>query len=433
MKKIIKFPLSKYFIHSLSAIILSSAVFIACNKESTNVATDTTLSAASKSSLSIQAATEWFGNYIKSADISKNSRYKNIQPIWDKAIINEEAIEVPFAIDGKFQIPKTGEGLSLVGKERLIIYSDSNKMKALIMDILPNQNFKGLMKDIDAFRFKKASFNGNINLFELNSDAIRGYEITEGKTVKFNNLIEVKDNSASDPTKTSFRCSSFTTTYLIYQMVSWTGPSGEHYVVEGQVLGVGTSTTYSADCFGQPVVSSNSSNSGYGGGSSWNPGSGSDGRPSVSCLSFSFNRNNVKQYRFDGSVVSGLASRLSGIKIPVGGDYSPNNIFIPDFTFLIPAFVDLPSSNAAYAVSQARGSTINEYANYSTATQSQVENSFFNYLAYQCSQIGMAYSGGRSLATFDRGNIFYDIPTVQVVYYENNFGDSIGGSQGCDK
>ena len=422
------FFLGKYFAFSLFAVILSSAVFIACNKEDSVVSFDNNYKSVSKSNLSIQAATQWFDNYIKSSEISKNSRYKNLQPMWDKATANEEAIEVPFTIGGKYPMPRIGEGLSSLGKERLIIYSDSNRMKALIMDILPNDKFTGSMKDYTAFTYKSKGFNGSINLFELNSDAVRGYEIADGKTVSYTNLREIPDNSVTDNSKTSFRCVLIPVTVNWYQVNSITGfPSATTESI------LSSTTRYVLDCsMDQTTVSSGSNSSGYGGGSSWNPGGGPDIRARVGCSSFSFDKNVPVQYNTKyGTEVSGLASRLSGLTIPVGGDNSLNLAHIPDFTVLLPIFVSLPKQMGSEVVSLARGSTVHKYEKYPSATLEEVTNSFFSYLAEECGILGVAWRDGEYQAWFDRNNSYTNIPATQAVYVSG--GDTIGGSMGCEK
>ncbi len=175
------FRRGKVVLFFASFFTLMVFVFMACQKDFQ----ETTIPLKTSDGSEVQSAKIWFENYQKSTAIDDLSKFKNGQPDWGNAIAVGNAVEVPFRIDGNFNVPSLYNNLTHLGKERLVIYDQGSKGKvAYIIDYMPSETFSSKINDVNVKNFRGKKFDGIIAAYTLNDKNIGGFVWDKGKLVK---------------------------------------------------------------------------------------------------------------------------------------------------------------------------------------------------------------------------------------------------------
>ena len=70
----------------------------------------------------VESAKIWFESYQKSDAVDPASKFKNMQPQWNDALVNGNAVEVIFSINGNIAVPSLYYNFTHLGRQRLVIY-----------------------------------------------------------------------------------------------------------------------------------------------------------------------------------------------------------------------------------------------------------------------------------------------------------------------
>jgi hypothetical protein len=164
-----------------SLFFAAAIIFFACKRE-TDFLGDKQLTKAPLSE-KVQSIKHFFDEYTKG--IAPYSPFKNINPLWDYAVITGNMTEIPFTIDGNFHIPSRYKGLAHLGKQRLAIFNTSNNQKKLgVFEFMPDEKFEGNVKEVNATNFKSKKFSGMIVLRNLSGSKVNGFVVESGNIVK---------------------------------------------------------------------------------------------------------------------------------------------------------------------------------------------------------------------------------------------------------
>lgn len=153
---------------------------VSCDKEpvlSQNQATPNVIQARANAAAKLRTDIDKaFLNY----DFSK---YK-IAPLWDLAIVhkNKKSVEVPYTVNNKLLIP--GESKTLKGRQRLLLTLEKSKVSVMIVQYLPNNEFIGNIKEINAENFKQKKFNGRVVFQSLGVEKQYIWILNNGKVDK---------------------------------------------------------------------------------------------------------------------------------------------------------------------------------------------------------------------------------------------------------
>ncbi|MCE7864523.1 MAG: hypothetical protein DYG99_13360 [Bacteroidetes bacterium CHB5] len=139
---------------SLALLAILFSVLVSCEDNFQEVNTDKTL-------FNIEEAKTWFETQTKIPFIER--RLGKLSPRWDKAVLHEYSIEMPFTIDGLLQMPHSEYGLSHQGRARLIIYNAGKGFSAHIINYSPAKDFRGDIKKINAGNYLK-EFEGKVTI-----------------------------------------------------------------------------------------------------------------------------------------------------------------------------------------------------------------------------------------------------------------------------
>jgi hypothetical protein len=138
----------------------------------------------------IKSTKIWFENYQNT--ISMSSKFKNMEIQWDKATVIGNVVEVPFMIDGKFNVPSMYDNLTHFGKQRLVIYNRNQESRvAYVIDYMPSETFPKNIADINALNFRDKKFDGIVAAHTFNEENVNGYVWNNGELIK---KIQTKSN-----------------------------------------------------------------------------------------------------------------------------------------------------------------------------------------------------------------------------------------------
>ena len=107
-------------------------------------------------------------------------KYKII-PLWDLAVVakNKKSVEVPYLINGKMIIP--GVSKLIKGRQRLLLTLEKSKVSVMVVQYLPNSEFKGNIREIYAENFVQNKFNGKVVFQTLGIDKQYIWDLKNGK------------------------------------------------------------------------------------------------------------------------------------------------------------------------------------------------------------------------------------------------------------
>lgn len=122
-------------------------------------------------------------------DIDRNflnydfSKYK-IAPLWDLAIVykNGKSIEIPYTVNDRLIMPSVSK--TVKGRQRLLLTLNGSKVSAMTIQYIPDLDFKGNIKEINAENFKSRKFSGTITFQSLGDDRLHIWLLKDGKVEK---------------------------------------------------------------------------------------------------------------------------------------------------------------------------------------------------------------------------------------------------------
>ena len=133
----------------------------------------------------VESAKIWFENYQKSDAIDPASKFKNMQPQWNDALVNGNAVEVIFTINGNIAVPSLYNNFTHLGRQRLVIYDKGNEGRvAYVYSYMPSKECPIRMKDVNAITFSLKGFDGMIAVYSLNDENLGGYVWKQGEFTK---------------------------------------------------------------------------------------------------------------------------------------------------------------------------------------------------------------------------------------------------------
>ena len=181
MEKHQTFRLGKAIIFFSAFFAAMVFVFVACRQDM-DLGQAYTLEADKPISQEIQVVKDWFeANYkFNPSKIKEPERFGKMQPIWKDAIMGNGKLEVPILMNDLITIPSMYQGLSAMGKQRLIIIDKGDTRSMVIVNMMPSENFQGKMKEINLSNYWKKGFDGLIAVFTVYGKSLGAYSFKEG-------------------------------------------------------------------------------------------------------------------------------------------------------------------------------------------------------------------------------------------------------------
>lgn len=213
MEKFQTFRRGKTLIFSAFFLILMTLVFNACRNElDFGQPYSTETGGLSKQ---ITEVKEWFEtNYhFEPSKITDVKRFGKIEPIWNKAILENGVLEVPIMMNNQMTLPSLYEGFAYKGKQRLMISEKGGVKNMYIVNLMPSKDFKGQMKDVTALNYRKKSFDGLISAYSLNGESMGGYLFKQGTLTKKLKEINKNNNALKNGLSTRGSCKCFVSVY----------------------------------------------------------------------------------------------------------------------------------------------------------------------------------------------------------------------------
>ena len=198
MKKIIKFPLSKYFIFGVFSLILGVVIFTACNKEilpSTQVDANEALNKQK-----ILDAKMWFEKNRESILSSAVQDFKKIEPIWATAINLKKSIEMDVYFNGKSMRPFSSEKAKTnnnFGKIKILFTPDGSDYLIETLTYIPSDSSTGNIKKVNASNILEENFDGYFTFQNLKSNFFQLSEIKHGEIVQTHTASKNQDDFSS--------------------------------------------------------------------------------------------------------------------------------------------------------------------------------------------------------------------------------------------
>lgn len=126
-----------------------------------------------------------FENRLRTDPSLKNFK---IEPRWDKAVISNNIIEMPYTVGGKTAIPCGAEGLKNQGRARLVLTQSGSNFTETIVYFIPSEQFKGKISDINIQNVYANHFSGKVIFMKMGSNEWNVLELSSGSIVKKSQL-----------------------------------------------------------------------------------------------------------------------------------------------------------------------------------------------------------------------------------------------------
>jgi hypothetical protein len=147
-----------------------------------------TLSAADN--VAIEDAKLWFEkNY---ASITNPSI--KIEPVWQRALVHGNTIEVPYLLNGLMIRPKLKKNGAFGMQNLILAKKTDDKYKIFSMSYAPKETYLSRMKEINYANYHQKLFDGNIIVSNLDFRVLKSYMFEKGKLVNTEKLKKVDRN-----------------------------------------------------------------------------------------------------------------------------------------------------------------------------------------------------------------------------------------------
>jgi hypothetical protein len=104
-------------------------------------------------------------------------------PTWNKAVVADGFIEVPYTIHGKSPLPRaSGVPLKNSGRKRLVLAGNGNSYSLFIISYIPSLSFKGKIQSVNLSTYQK-DFDGTITIQEKDHELQR-WEVRQGVVIR---------------------------------------------------------------------------------------------------------------------------------------------------------------------------------------------------------------------------------------------------------
>ena len=163
------------------AIMLVSLTFFACRQD---VQVSPIETSATASSEKINAAKAWFNQNESILSNGKNHDFKNMKPIWEKAIYYDDIIEIPYAVNDKMPFPRVSGQFKQLGKQNLILQIKDNKYEPSIVSYVPFDVFKGTIESINVRNLQSEGFEGTVSTQGWDEAEFHRWHYNEGYVMK---------------------------------------------------------------------------------------------------------------------------------------------------------------------------------------------------------------------------------------------------------
>jgi hypothetical protein len=175
-----------------------------------------------------------------------------IEPRWDKAVVSNNIIEMPFTIGGKTAIPCGAKGLKNQGRARLVLIQSGSDFTETIVYFIPSENFEGKIADVNIQNVYGSRFSGRVISMKMGSNEWTVLELNNGSVIKKSQLRIITDTKNG-------KIRGCTTENLNVVWVTW---DGQEYVYNYATI---------------PVTVCDDGNTGNGGGGGYGDNGGGNG------------------------------------------------------------------------------------------------------------------------------------------------------------
>ena len=156
--------------------------------------TETYVGKNTNADFKIKSAQAWFNNNLSTFNTVK---LDTIQPMWDKALVYENRIEMPYLINGKSNRKSLdGQIERLLSKERLVMIKkgNTNDYFIFVINYFPSKESNIDINKIDISNFMTERFDGKIMISTLNKKITDMILFKEGKIIENVSALDNRNN-----------------------------------------------------------------------------------------------------------------------------------------------------------------------------------------------------------------------------------------------